>query len=77
MCKGVKGSGGDFLLLFSFFSFPMKNVAITFLHADQRVQITSLKRVIRLLLKKRVVKGGTNPDIYAWMYVYLYMHTPI
>lgn len=36
----------------SSFSFLMKNVAITFLHADLRVQITSLNRVIRRLIKK-------------------------
>lgn len=53
----------------------MKNVAITFLHADLRVQVTSLKRVIRRLLKREEgSEGGTNPDSHAWMYVFLYMH---
>lgn len=58
----------------------MKNDAITFLHADLRVQITSLKRIIRHLLKKEggsEGKRGANLDVYAsvhaWVYVYLYM----
>lgn len=38
----------------------MKNVAITFLHGDQRVQITSLKSVIRLLLKREEGSEGGN-----------------
>lgn len=65
----------------------MKNDAITFLHADLRVQITSLKRVIRRLLKQEgrsEGKKGTNPDvsgaylgvrvpIYAYAYTYTWM----
>lgn len=46
----------------------MKNDAITLLHADLRVQITSLKRVIRRLLKKErgsEGKRGSNGNVYA------------
>lgn len=57
----------------------MKNDAITLLRADLRVQITSLKRIIRRLLKKErgsEGKRGTNPDVYVsvhtWVYVYIY-----
>lgn len=64
----------------------MKNDAITLLHADLRVQITSLKRVIRRLLKKErgsEGKRGPNRNVYAsvhtWVYVYIYkrMHVLI
>lgn len=64
-----------------FFSFLMKNDAITFLRADLRVQITSLKRVIRRLLKKegRSEEGNKSRHICgcAWLYVYLHMRMRI